>query len=579
MQNSVQREKIYQAPALLLLQFLLSFLLVSVIVVRLVSELGTLPGVAIGCGAGLLLTANLSQGMFALQVILERQALGLPVELVALWRYWPLTSLFELAGQMERWRGQQIEIEQQTVAYKDQLMQQVIEATAQEERNRLARDLHDSIKQQIFSITMSAAAARARWDKDLQRVRSILDDIERTAREAQVEMQAMLQQLRPRALENTGLIESLRMQSQALEYRTGASVTLEIECLPTEDQLPPGVQEVLFRIVQEGFANIARHARASHVWLCLYQQEHFLILEIGDDGQGFDIASQPSRSHTGGMGMQNIHERIKVLGGTAQVWSMVGQGTTLQIALPLLTQKAPVLESEQAEAAPGTPFMYTRRIFNLGLYAIDVAASVVLLDMPAHAATTSILLDMLKHLAPLLIGPCLFVAIAAWLWAQHPRMQVALSIGRDHLQHLALLAQGYKLLCSVTVLSLFYLGYVWYAVLFDWPGYVMIGLALLLAVCYYRVRIRYGRTLALPALQELVHQQRKQLGLDFLVWTIVVGYAAFSGIIADLHAFHFSGDMWVQNAALSMCLLWLLVNLLKSIETICWQRLAVKRSK
>src|SRR2546425_13210005 len=126
----------------------------------------------------------------------------------------------------------------------DQLLQQVSKTAAQEERNRLARDLHDSIKQQLFSIVVSAAAVKARWQHNPDSARKVVDDIECTAQEAQVEMQALLQQLRPTALENVGLIESLRVQSQALGYRTGAEVTTELGDLPPDELLPIGAQEI-----------------------------------------------------------------------------------------------------------------------------------------------------------------------------------------------------------------------------------------------------------------------------------------------------------------------------------------------
>src|SRR5215469_5773606 len=185
--------------------------------------------------------------------------------------------------------GHQIQLEQSNITYRDQLLQQVSKTAAQEERNRLARDLHDSIKQQLFSIVVNAAAAKARWEHDLTGARKIVDDIECIALEAQVEMQALLQQLRPSALENVGLIESLRMQCEALGYRTGAEVTVELSDIPFDELLPIGAQEMIFRIVQEGFTNIAHHARASQAWLSLRRQRDALLVEIGDDGQGFDL--------------------------------------------------------------------------------------------------------------------------------------------------------------------------------------------------------------------------------------------------------------------------------------------------
>jgi signal transduction histidine kinase len=567
----VRREKMYRVPVFLSLQFLISFFVVSYVVDKLSTSAHYGPPISlfIGCGIGLMLTANLSLGLFALQVVLDRLAHSLPVELVSLRRYWPLHILFQLVCELEQQYGQQsgrqIQVEQQTVAYKDQLMQQVITTTAQEERNRLARDLHDSIKQQIFSITMSAAAAKARWEHDLTRVRSILDDIERTAREAQVEMQAMLQQLRPRALENTGLVESLRMQSQALEYRTGASMTVEIGQLPSEEHLPPGLQEVLFRIVQEGFANIARHARASHVWLSLYQQQEFLLLEIGDDGQGFDISHIPGSSGSGGMGMPNIHERMRAFHGTVQIWSMPDKGTTLQIAIPLLASSESALEAEQQEPELTTT-KHARRLLNVGLRLIDVAAVCILLAVPIS-------------IERVVLGVCLFLVVSLWLGTQVPRMQVALSLGRNHLQHVSLMAQNDKLLLSLFLVGIFYLGCIRYFWLFSWFLFVVIVLALALAVWYYVLHSRFCQLLTQKELQKFINKQQQQVGLDLLAWLITISGAAFFGFITlDLHSIRFNSTMWTQNAALSFFLLWFIALMLKGIETLYWQQLLVRRS-
>ena len=144
------------------------------------------------------------------------------------------------------------------------LLQQIGEAAAQEERNRLARDLHDSIKQQLFSINVGTAAAQERWERDPEGARKALADVRRSAREAMVEMQAMLHQLRPEALGTAGLIEALREQCEALGYRSGAEVALEIGEPVPDDRMPPGAQDTLFRIGQEMLANVARHARARH---------------------------------------------------------------------------------------------------------------------------------------------------------------------------------------------------------------------------------------------------------------------------------------------------------------------------
>jgi signal transduction histidine kinase len=213
------------------------------------------------------------------------------------------------------------------------LLGQVQDTAAQQERNRLARELHDSIKQQIFSISMSAAAAEAHWETDPQAAQAALGDLRSVAHEAMVEMNALLQQLSPAPLEKVGLVQALRDQSEALGYRTGAQVTAEFGDLPPDDRLPAGAQESIFRIVQEAFSNTARHARASHVglYLGLLDGEDTLVLRIQDDGQGFDPGAAKR-----GMGLDNIRQRVVVLKGHLLIDSDPGEGTKLEATIPLM---------------------------------------------------------------------------------------------------------------------------------------------------------------------------------------------------------------------------------------------------
>ena len=209
-------------------------------------------------------------------------------------------------------------------------------ATPQAERDRLARDLHDSIKQQLFSISISAAAVRVRWDKDPAGAHAALDDVQHSAQAAMVEMNALLKQLRPNPLETVGLIDALREQCEALAFRTGAEVTTFFGELPPEAQLPAGAHETLFRIAQEALSNIARHARAQrvHLRLELDPTTHTLRMEIRDDGQGFDEAIA-----TNGMGLSNMRERAHSLQGHIDIDSASGQGTTIQVEISLLEHK------------------------------------------------------------------------------------------------------------------------------------------------------------------------------------------------------------------------------------------------
>lgn len=215
------------------------------------------------------------------------------------------------------------------------------ESAAQQERNRLARDLHDSLKQQIFSIKLSSAAMEERWEHDPAGARAALADIRRSAQEAMVEMQALLAQLRPEPLATVGLFEALREQCEALGYRCGIQVQFEIGDLPPEDGVPAATQENLFRIAQEALSNIAHHARASSTHVQLGQDEEAgtpaLLLRVRDDGQGFDPESRRT-----GMGLRNMRERLEALGGNLTVESAPGRGTEIRARVPLAPPAAPL---------------------------------------------------------------------------------------------------------------------------------------------------------------------------------------------------------------------------------------------
>lgn len=252
---------------------------------------------------------------------------------------WPLISLL---AQVEALAARERELEPMRAAWQ----KEIGEAAVQEERNRLARDLHDSIKQQLFSINISAAAVQARWAHDPAGAQAALADVRRSTHEAMAEMQALLQQLSPAPLATVGLVEALREQCTALGYRTGAEVTSTLGPLPDDARLPPGTQEAIFRIAQEALSNVARHARARQVTVRLGMEGETLLLEVRDDGQGFE----PSQI-AAGMGMGNIQERAVALGGSLEVESSPGKGTRIHLRVPLVEPAAPTLkEREMSES-------------------------------------------------------------------------------------------------------------------------------------------------------------------------------------------------------------------------------------
>jgi signal transduction histidine kinase len=207
--------------------------------------------------------------------------------------------------------------------------QHIRQVARQEERARLARDLHDAVKQQLFVIQTAAATAQARFDVDAEGTRTAIDQVRSAAREAMVEMEAMLEQLQAAPLSNDGLIASLKKQCEALGFRTGARIDVEIGALPADSALTLGARQAVLRVAQEALANVARHARAQHVRVMLGLDHGALVLKVVDDGAGFQPAA-PGR----GMGLANIAARASEVGGDVNVMSTPERGTAVTFAVP-----------------------------------------------------------------------------------------------------------------------------------------------------------------------------------------------------------------------------------------------------
>jgi signal transduction histidine kinase len=220
--------------------------------------------------------------------------------------------------------------------------QEIRETAGQEERNRLAQDLHDSVKQQIYSVQTNLATAEARWDDDAAGARAAIEHARQSARDAMAEMSALLDRLRRDPIESVGLVEALRRQCEALGFQTGAAVTTAFGDLPPASCLPSGAMTPVFRIVQESLANIARHARAKHVALQLdtNTERNALFLEIRDDGCGFDTPS----SSSAGMGLRNMRLRAEEVGAELDIQSKDGEGTVTRLWLPLIDGKRERIE-------------------------------------------------------------------------------------------------------------------------------------------------------------------------------------------------------------------------------------------
>lgn len=275
-------------------------------------------------GMGILLNLHLLRAIHKLDWALLRLLGNQPVTLERGLLDGPLAGVMQ---KMAYLTGQ----ERPFATQRETLLQQVSEAAAQETRNRLARDLHDSIKQQLFTISITTAAAQKHLPHNPKEASTLLNDVRQSTQGALVEMNALLQQLSPTPLAQVGLVQALTEQADALGHRTEAAVSTKFEPLPEDEQIPTGVQETLFRIAQEGLSNVARHARADQVWLRLFVQNGHLTLELEDDGAGFD-----GTAVTSGMGIPNMQNQAAELGGTLTIQSEPSIGTTIRAVFPLL---------------------------------------------------------------------------------------------------------------------------------------------------------------------------------------------------------------------------------------------------
>ncbi len=210
-----------------------------------------------------------------------------------------------------------------------QLVEQAVQLAAVEERNRLARELHDSVSQELFSLTMLAAAARRTIDTRPELSVARLHEIEDSARRAMEETRSLIFALRPAALDGRGLAPALRDLLDALRERQGLSVQLRIS---GERRVPLEHEQALFRIVQEALANVARHSGVREAEVELSYADETVALSVRDDGRGFDagVARNPRA-----IGLHSMAERAEALGGNFAIHSAPGQGTHIAVTIPV----------------------------------------------------------------------------------------------------------------------------------------------------------------------------------------------------------------------------------------------------
>ncbi len=212
----------------------------------------------------------------------------------------------------------------------------VEELTISRERNRLARELHDTLAHSLSAATVQLEAFRSVWQADNVQAQKLLDQTDETVRRGLVEARRAMQELRASPLEEEGLTEALRQLAEAAAERSGAA--LDLYLAPGLDrQAAPAAEQGLYRVAQEALENVVRHAEAGHIAVRLEALDSSMVLTVSDDGQG--IVTVEEQSEQGGdrdrLGIVGMKERAGVVGGQLDIQSQPGSGTTVRLAVPL----------------------------------------------------------------------------------------------------------------------------------------------------------------------------------------------------------------------------------------------------
>lgn len=266
----------------------------------------------------LLFIATLRRGKFTERIKMnERDEIGL---------------ISEELNQLSEYLQEQVYSLQRLAEEKTELSKTAKSAAVMEERQRLARDLHDVVSQQLFALSMMSSASLRWFDLEPEKARKQLEQISDIAGKAQGEMRALLLHLRPVQLSGESLCEGIIKLIRELKQKTNLAFEASIDEI---EHLSQAAEEHIFRIVQEALSNILRHADATKVKLLLTEENQYIHLYIGDDGKGFDIHEERMASY----GLKTMRERCEQIGGTYNIRSKTDEGTYIEIRIPALRRE------------------------------------------------------------------------------------------------------------------------------------------------------------------------------------------------------------------------------------------------
>lgn len=209
--------------------------------------------------------------------------------------------------------------------------EQSLQEIVMQERNRLARELHDSVSQQLFAASMLMSAINEANPPDSANLNHQLNMVEKMIHQSQLEMRALLLHLRPIALKGKSLQEGV----EELLLELTQKVPMEIESKVESFQVDKGIEDQLFRILQESLSNTLRHSKATTLHVLLIIRDDTVILRVADNGVGFDMKKVKTSSY----GMQNMRERAYEVGGTFKVVSVPNEGTRLEVKVPVISKE------------------------------------------------------------------------------------------------------------------------------------------------------------------------------------------------------------------------------------------------
>ncbi|MEO2078086.1 MAG: sensor histidine kinase [Bacillus sp. (in: firmicutes)] len=240
-----------------------------------------------------------------------------------------MQTIAERIDKIGKQMSEQAKLSQRLATEKVEDQEARIQEMIEQERNRLARELHDSVSQQLFAASMMMSAINeTKKESENERETKQLKLVEEMIHQSQLEMRALLLHLRPVALKNKTLQEGI----EELLIELSQKVTMEIHWKVEEFPLDKGVEDHLFRILQESISNTLRHSKANGLEVLLVKRDDFAILRIVDDGIGFEVNEMKAGSY----GMQNMHERALEVGGTLKVISVKNKGTRLEVKIPVM---------------------------------------------------------------------------------------------------------------------------------------------------------------------------------------------------------------------------------------------------